>query len=78
MIKYLIRLSLVLLILNQLLPCNGLKGYGRGYGGKYGSKGYKDPQSKTFAGTSPGIAGQSTTRRGLGLSAWGNRKDCID
>lgn len=59
-------------VLNQLLPCDGLKGFGRGgYGGKYGSKGYKDPQSKTFAGTSPGIAGQSATRRGLGLSAWG-------
>ncbi|KPJ00260.1 hypothetical protein RR46_02648 [Papilio xuthus] len=74
MIKSFIRFALLLLIINQIIPCDALRGFGRGsYGGKYGSKGYKEPQAKTYAGTgaSQGFAGQSATRRGLGISAWG-------
>ncbi|CAK1601672.1 unnamed protein product [Parnassius mnemosyne] len=73
MIRAFIRLSLAILVLNLILPCDGLRGYGnRGYHGeRYGSKGYNDPPPKTYAGASTGIPGQSSTRRGLGLSAWG-------
>ncbi|CAG4986401.1 unnamed protein product [Parnassius apollo] len=73
MINVFIRLILAILILNLILPCDGLRGFGnRGFRGeRYDSKGYKDPQLKTYAGASAGTPGQSSTRRGLGLSAWG-------
>lgn len=60
----------VFLVLNQFLtPSEALKSRG-GYG-KYG-KGDKDAsQPKTLAGTSSGLPSQNSTRRGLGISAWG-------
>ncbi|KAG6460362.1 uncharacterized protein LOC119191816 [Manduca sexta] len=78
MIRLLIRLSLVLLVSYQLAtPCEAIRGYGipgiPGMPGSPGySRGYKTPmQPKTFSGTSPGLASQPATRRGLGISAWG-------
>jgi hypothetical protein len=39
-------------------------------GGKY-NRGKQELSPKTFVGTSSGIPAQNTTRRGLGISAWG-------
>lgn len=62
-------------VLNHLFtPCSGLRSSGgKGYlPGRNEGKGYKDPaKPNSFQGTSAGVPGQKTTRRGLGISAWG-------
>lgn len=51
-------------VLNQLLPPSAaLRSSGKNYN--------KPSSSKTLAGTSSGLPAQNTTRRGLGISAWG-------
>lgn len=59
-------------VLNQLLsPADAFGGQGRGYS-SYGTRGYKDPgKPKSFVGNSAGLPSQNTTRKGLGISAWG-------
>lgn len=61
-------------VLNQLLsPCGAYgTSSGKGSSGKYGGKPYYNPmQPQAYTGTSAGIPGQTATRRGLGISAWG-------
>ncbi|KAI8438086.1 hypothetical protein MSG28_010728 [Choristoneura fumiferana] len=73
MMSLLLRLTLFLVVLNQLLsPCEayGSSG-GKGSSGKYGGKPYYNPMRRLLMGTSAGIPGHTATRRGLGISAWG-------
>ncbi|XP_075992635.1 uncharacterized protein LOC142987627 [Anticarsia gemmatalis] len=67
MISLLVRLGLALLVLNALFtPADAWGSY------RNPNKGYQDPaKPKTFAGDSAGIPSQNTTRKGLGISAWG-------
>ncbi|CAH2102918.1 unnamed protein product [Euphydryas editha] len=70
MFKLFIRLSLGLLVIN--LAITSCEGFGRGYGSKYQSRGYKESaQPKTSANAASALPDQGPTRRGLGLSAWG-------
>lgn len=61
-------------VINQLLStCEGLGGSGRrSYGSTKDVKEYTAPGKVTsFAGTSSGLPAQNSTRKGLGVSAWG-------
>lgn len=65
---YIVYISNILVpVLNQLLtPCSTLRSSAKGYG-----KDKSGNNPKTLAGTSSGLPSQNSTRRGLGISAWG-------
>ncbi|KAJ0182758.1 hypothetical protein K1T71_002127 [Dendrolimus kikuchii] len=75
MMRLLVRLGLVLFALSQLLAsCEAWSSYeGRGNGGKYdkenGEQGY--PNVNAMVDRALSALEQNTTRRGLGISAWG-------
>lgn len=65
---------MVVSVINQLfLPCDALGGFGRrSYGSSKEVKGYSDPgPAKHFSDSSLELPAQNSTRRGLGVSAWG-------
>nr|XP_034837158.1 uncharacterized protein LOC117993465 [Maniola hyperantus] len=71
MLKLLVRLGLVLLVLNAfVMSCEGFRNRG-GYGSKYESRGYKESARQKSSLTGASALASTSTRRGLGLSAWG-------
>lgn len=70
MMKLVIYLSLIVLVLNHTAGCDAVRSSNRG-NSKYGSGNQGLGKAKPYGGTSPGIPSQSTTRRGVGISAWG-------
>lgn len=73
MISLLIRTSLALLLLNQLVTPADAWGSRNTYSNERGvyNSGHEYNNPKNLAGNDPGLPSQSAPRRGLGISAWG-------